>query len=116
MHAVDGGMNGSTVLFVCRANQGGTDYDVGHLDWTGCHTMTGRVMAVRKDNYQVIITILLDYYTVVYLCSFFRAIVSTGQPTAGFWKDVHCHQELICNNGLILVLIMYTQGIDYRFW
>ena len=54
MHAVDGGMNGSTVLFVCRANQGGTDYDVGHLDWTGCHTMTGRVMAVRKDNYQVI--------------------------------------------------------------
>ena len=56
MHAVDGGMNGSTVLFVCRANQGGTDYDVGHLDWTGCHTMTGRVMAVRKDNYQVIVT------------------------------------------------------------
>ena len=70
MHAVDGGMNGSTVLFVCRANQGGTDYDVGHLDWTGCHTMTGRVMAVRKDNYQVIIThnYLTGYIIPSYIC------------------------------------------------
>ena len=57
MHAVDGGMNGSTVLFVCRAKQGGTDYDVGHLDWTGCHTMTGRVMTLRKNNYQVLVNL-----------------------------------------------------------
>ena len=75
MHAVDGGMNGSTVLFVCRANQGGTDYDVGHLDWTGCHTMTGRVMAVRKDNYQVVLNCNTSIsgllHRVVYMCSFF---------------------------------------------
>ena len=57
LYSVQGGHNGTNnSFFICRSSQGGTDYDIGHLTWEGCHILTGEILQL-KQKYQVLVNL-----------------------------------------------------------